>query len=326
MFSEFDEEPDATASIAQVHQARLLNGTRVAVKVRKPGIENKVRMDLEIMLDIATILQQHLLPVDSILRPIDIVSEFRKAVLNELDFLNEARNLSKVGVNFSHTENCVIPRVYHEYSSSGLLVMEYIDGIRITDVKSTQLVKTRLANDGFLAMLKMIFEDGLFHADPHPSNIFATKEGKVAFLDLGLVGELTGKMKNRFFQLLGATFQKDFQACADVLYAMGEEIGLKPEKINREAMLQDLKIILDTYVGISVGKFNVIAAMKELLTRGSKYKVFMPAEYTMVFKALLTIESIGRSLDPNFNITDGVMEFMMQYFMKENTPAGLAIS
>jgi ubiquinone biosynthesis protein len=316
LFSWFDPIPLATASIAQVHQARLRTGELVAVKVRKPNIERQVQQDLDIMMHAATILEKRFTP-EAVLRPTSVVKEFRSAVLSEINFLNEMKNLQAFAINFAtKNDEVVIPRVYMSLCTREMLVLEYLDGIRITSMSGDKKRRQLVARRSFLAILKMLFDDGLYHADPHPSNVFVLKDSRIAFLDFGLVGRLDDRIKTRFLRLVMAAYQKDYVTVADIFYSMGEEIGLKPDRVSRDAMLADLKEYLYKYADLTAKEFSVFAALREFLVRSRKHHVFIPEEYTLVFKTLFTIEGVGTHLDPDFDLNGTILEFAAGYFAR----------
>ncbi|RME56784.1 MAG: AarF/ABC1/UbiB kinase family protein [Deltaproteobacteria bacterium] len=315
LFAWIDETPLATASIAQVHRAMLRSGESVAVKVRKPGIERKIRYDLEIMTTLAELAERNF-ATKAVLRPTNVVHAFREAVIEEIDFDNERRNLLAFHKNFEDFDEVVIPRLYEAYCTKDLLVMEYLDGVRITEAVRDETTRKLAAKRSFAAVLKMLFEDGLYHADPHPSNVFLLEDDRVAFLDLGLVGRMDDTMRKRFFQLVSAAYRKDYERVADVFQAMSKREHLLPGGMNRERMLEDLRLYLGRHADLKAKDFSVFAALKEFLQRSRKYNLVIPAEYTMIFKTLFTIEEVGTRLDPDFDLNAAVLDFSAHLFAK----------
>ncbi|GFP33312.1 ubiquinone biosynthesis protein, partial [Candidatus Hakubella thermalkaliphila] len=197
IFATFHDKQTAAASIAQVHQGTLLEGSAVIIKVQRPDIREKIETDISILTTIAQLMDKHI-PESRFFNPTGIVDEFSRTVRKELDFSEEAKNCLRFRKNFENSPHIYIPKIYSEFTTEKILTMERIDGVRIDDVSAIEamgLDRHELAKNGVDAYFKMILEDGFFHADPHPGNIFAMPEGQIGFMDFGIVGRVTDEMK-----------------------------------------------------------------------------------------------------------------------------------
>lgn len=311
IYRDFDTTPIASASIAQVHRARLGTGEDVVVKVRRPGIRRDIEADLDMLLQVARSIESTF-PRTRAISPTGILNEFKVALKNEMDFEKEALNAIRFRKNFKGNDGIVIPKVYKQASRGGIITLEYLDGVKITEGHKIGASNKILASRGFKAILKMIFVDGFLHADPHPANVFALEGSRVAFLDHGMVGELPRDVVAKIVSLLAAVSQNDADRAATLLINMGNEMGLFMKPVDDEEFRKDARMVLDTKLDMNISEFDMIEIALEMMALGRKYKILVPTEYALVFKAIATIETIGRKLDPEFDINGSIQEFMQE--------------
>jgi ubiquinone biosynthesis protein len=307
VFAEFAPAPIASASVAQVHKARLPDGRVVAVKVRRPGVVELCSFDLAVMRLGARFLGK--LPTLGPLEPEAVVEEFGRAVFAQLDFQIEARNNRRFRENFRGNTDVVFPEVIEALSTSRVLCMTYIEGTKILAVNRTWSDPKRIARIGLETLLKMIFEDGFVHADLHPGNIFITADHKVALLDLGLVGELDPPHRRAFARFFAAWAQRDGDAMARLMYAMS---SANPDDLQaferfRSAIIE----FVGRYWGQRLGEVEVGLVLLDMLAILRKNRIRMNPAFTIVNIAIAVTEGIGKQLDPQLDL----MAVALPYFL-----------
>ena len=298
---EIDETPVAAASIAQVHRAVLSNGTPVALKIQRPGIEEVIGTDLLILQSMAERIER-VFPDAQVYNPTGMVKDFALQIRKELDFLIEARTQERMRQNFRDVDGIRIPRVYWEYSSPRLLVMEFIEGVRIDhpeEIAAMGLRPHEIGARGFHAYLKMIFEDGFFHGDPHPGNLLVMKDGTIAVLDFGIAGTIRPEKRQHFINFLVGLINED----TELLRRSLEGFGVVIPGEHRELLLDDLFILVqDLDLGYPVSQFNFGFFVNELSEVIRRYRIRVPMNLILVLKVLVMILDTGVRLDPAFNI------------------------
>ena len=293
----------AAASIAQVHKATLLDGSNVVVKVQRPDIREQIESDINILSTIARLLDKYV-PESRFFNPTGIVAEFSRTVRKEMDFVEEARNCCRFRRNFEDSPDVYIPKIYSEYATERVLVMDMIEGVRIDDIAVIDMIgldRKRLAKIGVNAYFKQILEDGFFHADPHPGNIFAMSNGMIAFVDFGIVGRVSDELKetmaNTFLALLG----KDFDRLIDQYV----EMGIVPDDIDIDAFRRDFKAdladFLEPLYGLTLKEINFAQYLDTVTHLAIKHNLKIPSDLLLIDKAMLILENIGRQLDPDFD-------------------------
>jgi ubiquinone biosynthesis protein len=308
-FCEIDEIPVASASIAQVHRAVLKDGTVVALKVQRPGIGEIIETDIQILESMAERVET-VFPEIRIYNPAGMVEDFAQQIVKELDFTRDARNMDRMTRNFRNETGIRFPKVYWEFSSSHVLVMEFIEGVRIDSPESLiemGIDPHEIGIRGFHAYLKMIFEDGFFHGDPHPGNLLVTKEGDIVFLDFGIVGILRPEKRQLFINLLFALVNDDIELMLRSL----EGFGIIIAEQDREALRDDLYIMMHDFGGgeeAGVSQFNFRLVVSELTESMRRHRLKVPMNLMLLLKVFVMVLDIGIRLDPKFN------------FGKETTP------
>jgi ubiquinone biosynthesis protein len=296
-FAEFEREPMAAASISQVHRATLRDGRRVAVKVQRPDIRGVIRDDLETLGELAEFLDEHSDRAHRY-RLADVLEEFRRSLLREMDFRNEARNLETLAENLAEFERIVIPRPVESYTSSRVLTMDLIRGRKVTTLSPLSLMeldRERLANDLFRAYLKQILVDGFFHSDPHPGNVFITDDGRIALIDLGQVAMVSPEMRESLMKLMLAVAQGEASEAASILLDLSE-----PEQ---DADTEGFRDAVTDTVMLSEGRSTSDIALGAILLGltgvAGEHHIRPPTELAMLGKTLLNLDQVGRVLDPD---------------------------
>jgi ubiquinone biosynthesis protein len=300
-FSEIEETPVASASIGQVHRAVLKDGTKVAVKIQRPGIGEIIETDITILKSMAERIET-VFPETRIYNPGGMVDDFAHQIVKELDYTREARNVERMARNFHNVEGIRFPKIYWEFTTPHLMVMEYIEGVRIDspeDIMELGLDPHEIGVRGFHAYLKMIFEDGFFHGDPHPGNLFVTKEGDIVFLDFGIVGILRPEKRQNFVNLLFAIVTDDIEMMIRSL----EGFGIVIAEEDREAMRDDLYIMMHDFGGgDDVSQMNFRLVVTELTESMRRYRLKVPLNLMLLLKVFIMVLDIGLKLDPKFNL------------------------
>jgi predicted unusual protein kinase regulating ubiquinone biosynthesis (AarF/ABC1/UbiB family) len=297
-FSSIDPQPLAAGSLSQVHRATLRDGREVAIKVQRPGIRDQVMSDLEVLGHCASFL--HARSEFGNRLGIDLLfEEFRRSLLRELDFRHEAMHLNTLARNLEEIPEIVVPRPFLQLSTSRVLTMEFVDGIKITElapVARLDIDGERLADALFRGYLKQMLRDGLFHADPHPGNVFITN-GRIALIDLGMVARVTPAMQDRLLQLLLAVAENRADDATETLLLMGE----RREGANLGGFRRDVADILAQHHEIGAARPQVGRAVLMLLKVSGANGVRMPPELAMIGKTLLNLDEIGHALAPHFD-------------------------
>lgn len=321
-FAEFSNLPLAAASIAQVHRGRLLSGEEVVIKVRRPGIEGTIETDLDILAGLAYLVEHHI-PHAGILDPVGVVKEFRRTLKREMDFTREGRTIDRFAANFAKDPTVYTPKVYWEYTSQRVLTMEYVDGVKISQLYEQPdegYDPRTVAANGATAILKQVLVHGLFHGDPHPGNLFVLSDNRVCFIDYGMVGRLDDDLKFLLVDLLMGVLQRDVdRIIALLLYSndLSDEVDLKGLK-------RDLSEFIDTYYELDLKEINAGRLLTEFVEILTSYRIRFSPDLMLLAKALITIEGIGRQLDPEFNMIGHLRPFMEKVVRDRVNPAALS--
>ncbi|MFZ2957359.1 MAG: AarF/ABC1/UbiB kinase family protein [Candidatus Ozemobacteraceae bacterium] len=311
-FASFEEKPLGTASLGQVYAAQLKTGENVVVKVQRPGVKATIESDLDLMYLFSRTLAKQI-PQIRFFDPVGIISEFDKAIHKELDYSHELRSALKFQETFRDDPEILIPRVYKAHSSKKILTMERIDGVKITCAKEVGCNPKTMARIALQAVLKMVFRSGFFHADPHPGNIFALKGNRVAFLDLGMVGRLDESMRFCLAALIVRLLERDAEEVSRTLLKM----GLREAKVNLPLFRHDVSEVMDKVLGLPISEINFSEIIKDLMDIARAHQVKIPSEYTLMGKALLTIEGVGKALDPDLDIEAEVAPFIQELILEQ---------
>ena len=305
LFREFSPVPIASASVAQVHRARLPDGQVVAVKVRRPDIEELCAFDLSVMSFYARLLE--LLPSLRTLAPLESVEQFGRAIAMQLDFTIEAQNNRRFTRNFAAEPQVIVPKLFDPLCSRRVLTMDFIEGKKILDTGGSQPERRALGELGFRIMLKMIFADGFVHADLHPGNLLVTQDGQVALLDLGLVAEMDDTHRLAFARYFAAWARGDGHTMAEIMVTHSPS----PYVRDRAGFEQAIQGFVDRLHGKRLGEVEVAKVVYEMLQILRRYRVRVNATFTMVNIAIAVTEGIGKQLDPTLDLMNEAMPFFL---------------
>jgi len=300
LFSSMEETPLASASVAQVHRAVLHDGEVVAVKVQRPGIRKIIEVDLEIMLHLATLMEKNIEEV-ALQKPTRIIEEFARTLERELDFTLEAANMERVAAQFVNDRTIYIPKVYSEYSGARVLTMEFIDGIKVSDLEKLREAGMDLkviTARGADFVMKQVFEFGFFHADPHPGNIFVLPGNVICPIDFGMTGSVDERQRALFVDIMGSFAQKDAGRCTRLLMDLGE--------FEEEPDIRLLEREVEDFMGRHLFKplkdLDVGRLLQDLLNIATRNKIRIPPVIFLMIKAFTAMEGTARLLDPEFDM------------------------
>ncbi len=321
LFLDFDDHAVASASIGQVHFAKLKDGTSVVIKVQHPGIEGKIRSDLEIMKGLAELAEQHSENARRY-RPVDTMDEFSRTLLAELDYTREARSLDKFNANFANEPDVCIPSAHPELSTSRVLTMDRLDGISLS--KTEQLVSRGydlnvIAKRGANIFLEMIFRDGFYHADPHPGNIFALENSRIGLLDCGMVGRIDEKLREQFEDLLLSAAEQDTQALCDSIC----ELGVVPRDLDQDGLRSEIDEFLAEFATQKLDEFDLGGALNRMMEIIRKYNIVMPSRISLLIKVLVMLEGTARGLNPNFSLAEILEPYKTKIVQRRMAPGRL---
>ena len=300
IFNNFSIEPKAAASLSQVHSAELKTGEKVVVKIQRPNMKKIITTDLEILYWLANLAEKHI-EESRVYNPVEVVDEFKKTILKEIDFNTEANNVERFRRNFKNDDTVYIPKVFRDLSTAKILTMERIQGIKSTDLKGIEragLDRKQVAVNGANALLKQIFVDGFFHADPHPGNMFILDNNRIAFIDFGMVGRIDEETKNQLGSILTAFLERDVSEISEIFIAIGAI-----EETNAKKLNLDLRDLMERYYEISLKELRMGQLLVDTIDIVSQNKIKIPPDLFLLTKALITVEGTGRKLDPEFNMT-----------------------
>lgn len=315
VFLRIDETPVASASIAQVHKAVLLDGREVAVKIKKPGIKEIIDQDITILNFIANIAEKYIQEAKQIQLK-KIIDELSEQIIKELNFDLEIFYIEKFKEFFIHEKYLVFPEVLEEYSSSEIIVMHLIHGTRIDNIpilKEKNLNLKEIATNGVHFYMKQVFEFGFFHADPHPGNLLITDDGKIAVLDFGIIG----KVDSLLLEHLSSIFLYIINLDIDNLVNEMVDFGVINEDADIRKIKLDLMDIIMPVYGKNIGEIDTVKMFQHIIAIGRKYRFNFPVDYLYIIKTFAFLESIGKQLDPEFNVLNFARPYAKKILMKK---------
>ncbi|MBN1816180.1 MAG: AarF/ABC1/UbiB kinase family protein [Sedimentisphaerales bacterium] len=321
IFADFQLEPIAAASIAQVHRARTKDGRECVVKIRRPGIVQTIRTECEILENLAGLVQARFAHAETF-DPQRMIREFSRAVGKEVDLANERRNQKRFLHNFADDETIHVPRIYDEYCSEGALTMEYIDGIKPSEIeKLTEagLDRRIIAQRGADFVLTQVFDHGFFHTDPHPGNFLVMKDNVLAPLDFGQVGRLSSQDRQLLRYIVLAIVDGDVNKIIQGL----ERAEMMPDSVSLIDLQRDMEEILDSYSHLPLRDIPFREAIGRGFDAIRKHRIRPPADFTLMLKSLMTIESFASSLDPDFQIIEHLKPYARKFTLQEIGPGNL---
>ncbi len=317
LFDAFEPEAMASASIGQVHKARLKSGESVVVKVIHTDIEKRVAVDLDILAGLATMAE--MVPEFRNYRPTAIVAEYQRAMRRELDFGREERNIQQFAHDFRNDPTICVPRTYPAFSTRRVLVMEYLDGIKLSEsdrLTAEGIDRDEIARRGAAICLKMIFDNGFYHADPHPGNLLAMPGCRIGLLDCGMVGRIDEHLHENVSELLVALGNLD----AEHMTSMILRLGKTPSDLDRAALSLDVADFVSYYATQSLDKFDLSGALKEMLEQVRRYQIQLPARIVMLLRALITLEGTARLVSPKFSLVEMIRPYRRKMLWQRFSP------
>jgi ubiquinone biosynthesis protein len=320
-FQEIGPAPLGSASIGQVHEAVLATGEKVVIKVLRPEIKKQIETDISLLTLLAEMFEKYF-PELSVLNPRVFVEEFFKSLQYELDFKIEANNIEKIARNSTAFPDLVFPKVYHELSTHEVLVLERFEGIRLNDkeaVLGAPIDRTKIATLGARAFLYSVLKHGLFHGDLHGGNLFILPGDRLGVIDFGIVGRLSQKSRDQLVTMVSALTQEDYETLC-YTYA---ELGSADTSIDFESFQREVRNVLSPYLGLNLNDVNSGRVLIEATKIAAKYNIRVPGDWMLVFRAILTMEGMGRLLDPKFDMIAMGEELILDLVKIQLSPARL---
>ncbi|HEY2435708.1 MAG TPA: AarF/ABC1/UbiB kinase family protein [Solirubrobacteraceae bacterium] len=313
VFASFEAMPLACASVGQAHAATLHDGTDVVVKVRRPNVVEDMEQDLEILQNFAARASRHS-KVAARHDVVGLADEFVTTLRAQLDYLQEARNAERFSANFAGDPRVQIPRVFPDLTTSRVITLERIRGMKITDLTALDeagLDRHELANRTALITAKMIFEDGFFHADPHPGNFFIEPTGRIGVIDFGMVGTLDDRLRDQLSRLLNGFLRQDPGRLADALLAPGISTG----EVDRARLREDLANLLSRQTGRSLGEISLRSAFGEILEIVRRHRLRVPPDLSLLFTMLIIAEGVAAAVDPGFGFAEALAPYARSHLL-----------
>jgi ubiquinone biosynthesis protein len=320
VFNGLDPEPLAAGSIAQVHRGRLHDGTEVVLKVRRPGIRPVVEADLRLLSRLAEIAE-HESPAMARFRPRALVQHFSRSLRRELELDSECRNAERIAALFSDNPDIVVPRVHWEWTNERMNVQDFIAGIagrNLAAVDQAGLDRRLLARRGTQAVMSMVLEEGFFHADPHPGNVFYLPGNRLAFIDFGMVGRLTAARRQQVVDLLYGLARREADGVADLLLDWAGQ-----EPVDADALALDVSAFMDQFHGMPLEQIHIGRLLGELTAIMREHHITLPPDLALLFKAVISLEGLGRMLDPGFDIVREATPFLRRASAERMSPGSL---
>ena len=318
IFATVDETAVASASISQVHRAVMRDGRIVALKVRRPDIAKVIQADLDIIKNLAQLVERRL-PNLAVYRPLGLAREFERTIKREVDFSIERRTMQRCRIQFADDPTAHIPLVLEELSTPSVIGMEFVNGVAIDDLEGIRRLHaepSKVAAAGARILLRQIFEFGFFHADPHPGNLRVLEGGVIAPLDYGMFGQLDGRTRERIAALLSGLLAQD----SDRLIRALESLDIRGEKLDTRAFRRDVAELVASYSELTLDTIDLSLLLSELVAVIRTFHLHIPPDLVLLIRSLVTIESVGRHLDPHFDIASQLSPFVRDLALRRFRP------
>ena len=322
VFEYFEPTPIASASLAQVHRAKLRSGESVVVKVQRPNIARTIEADIALLQQLASLVEARVREARRY-NLVGIVNEFAKSIRRELDFMREGRNAERFAKNFADVDYIKIPKVYWEYTTKRVLCLEYIEGVKISrvdELRERGYNLAVLADRLVQAFMKQFFVDGFFQADPHPGNLLVLEGERIAMVDFGMVARIESGLRDKLADLAIAIVNRDVEQVVEQLL----RIGIVTPESDLAEFRNDIEDLIVEYYDTKLSQVNVAALLNEMLEIALKHRVMMPPNFAFLIKSMLAIEGIARTLHPEFNITLAAKPFVKEMIRQRLAPKRLA--
>lgn len=320
-FASFEREPLAAASIGQAHAATLPDGTAVVVKVRRPGVVAQVEADLTLLRGLAKTAQRRW-PAAEQYDLVALADEFARTIRAELDYELEGRTVERFATNFSANPNIHIPRVFWSHSTGQVLTLERISGVKVTDVVALDAAgidRAALAHRATDAILQMIFEHGLFHADLHPGNLFIEPGGRIGLIDFGMVGTVSEATRDGLAAIILAVLGEDYERLVDALLAL----GFARQRVDRRVLRGDLERLLAPYYGRTLGQIAIGPLLEAAFATIRTHRLQLPPDLALLLKTLIMSEGMGAQLDPKFRLAEAIAPYAERLVRQRYAPLRL---
>jgi len=300
LFAEFETEPLAAGSLAQVHRARHHDGTLLAVKIRRPQVVQRVERDLALMTELSVLIQRHV-PEAEVFDPVGLVQHFARTIRRELNFAREGRTIDEFARLFRSDATLYVPAVYWDLTTEAVLTMELVDACRVSEreaMAANNICPREIAANGAHIFMKMAFEFGVFHGDPHPGNIRIFPDGSIALLDYGMVGLLEEEKREQLVDLFMAITRQDVRTAVNVIQSVGEPY----RQIDVPLLRADVRDFVENYYGLPLERLNIGNMLTDFVSILLNHRIRCPGDLMLLIRALVTLEGVGRDLDPQFNL------------------------
>ena len=317
IFKNLDENPISAASLGQVHQGYLLNGNKVAVKVQRPGLREQITLDLYIVRNIANWLNKNIGLIRSDL--VALIDELGKRVFEEMDYLNEANNAEKFKKLHEHNKNIAVPKIYRKETSRRVLTMEWIDGVKLTNleaVKALGIDPDKMIDIGVNCSLQQLLEHGFFHADPHPGNLLALPDGRLCYLDFGMMSEVTIESRTGLIQAVVHLVNRSFKKLSKDFV----DLGFLAEDVNLEPIIPAFEKVFSQALESGVNAMDFKSVTDDLSGVMYKFPFRVPPYYALIIRSLVTLEGIALSVDPDFKILGAAYPYFAQRLIEDPNP------
>ncbi len=317
VFDSFDTKPKASASISQVHIGILKNGEKVAVKVKRPNIEENILEDIEVIIWLSNIIEKYNEEF-ALMQPQKLIAAFKSQLLQELDFNFEKNNTLKFARYFKDNKNIKIAKIYEEYSTKSILTMEYIDGVKISDISPNdeRYDRKKLVSIGIDAVLEQIFMLGFFHADPHPGNLMALENNVLCFLDFGMIGFIPPNSKDAFSSLIMSISSADYLALSKSILDLCYHSEIK----NIDEFNMAIFILVNKYIDMSLDNINIEDVFNELISIIRDFRLTLPSNIMLLMKSLIVLEGVARNLDKDVKLIEHIKPFAFRYVKEQIKP------
>jgi ubiquinone biosynthesis protein len=322
IFQHFEDTPLAAASIGQVHRAQLKDGEEVVIKVQRPGIRKTIEVDLEIMLHLASLMERHLEELQ-VHRPVRIVQEFARTLGKEIDYTIEASHIERFARQSMDDPTVYIPKVFRDTTTERVLTMEYIDGIKVSEIdriEREELDRKIITTRGADLILRQIFDHGFFHADPHPGNIFVLPDNVICLIDFGMMGYIDRQTREAFADFVYTVIHHDESRATQILLKLIEY----DEKPDVRALEKDLTDFIGQYLYVPLKDLQMEKLLHQFLKILSRHRLQIPQDLFLMMKALATVEGIGLLLDPDFEMIKQTTPFIQRVKMARYHPKRMA--
>ena len=323
VFAELDPAPLAAASIAQVHRARLPDGSEVVVKVRRPGIRPLVESDMRLLQRLARIVEAES-PELRRFQPRALVKQLHASLTRELDLAAECRHAERIAASFVDEPAIVVPKVHWQWTTERMNVQDFVDGVPLSDIAALDVVdcdRALIARLGAQAEMKMMFVDGFFHADPHPGNVFWLTGNRLALIDFGMVGRLSEQRRAQVVDLLDGLVRRDPAQVTDVLVDWTQNAA-----VDESAIAEGVDDFIDHYHGVPLKRLDLGAMLGEIVALLREHRLVLPPDLALMIKVMVTLEGMGRRLDPEFDMASEAAPFLREVMLARYAPQALARS